>query len=388
MMRIMNIFVFILLCVGVTISSPLENRQIIPSGCTNITILVDASFSGNIPLPFNLDSANFLLLVNSLLSGVFDGVASGTYNIAATYCPPVGIPARENTLQILIHGGTYTKGYWFGEYYSQENSWVTYASSKGYATLTIDRLGNGNSSHPNPITTVQLPYQAEQLHEIIAMARGGTLPLPVPGTSFDKIIVVGHSLGSVVANNLNANYPSDADATILTGYAYFFPPQFTGVFAESWILPAELDPRFATLPVGYLEINNKDDFSFLFYDPGQFSQALQDVDFATRGTITLGEAASVMIGSLQTEYTGPVLVVTGQHDSIYCSEFTIDLQILLGTPTCDMSSSGIVAKAKTLYPLAKDFQIVWPDAGHCWQLHDNASYTFGIAHDWLADQGF
>jgi pimeloyl-ACP methyl ester carboxylesterase len=298
------------------------------------------------------------------------------------------IKQGEINIQLTMPSGGYTKGYWFGEYYSQENSWVAFASALGYATLSIDRLGNGNSSHPDPIATVQLPYQTEQLHQIISMVRAGTLPLPVPDTSFDKIVVVGHSLGSVVANNLNANWPSDADATLLTGFAYFFPPQFTGVFVESWVLPAELDPRYTALPVGYLEFFNKAYFSFLFYNPGEFSTALRDVDFDTRGTISLGEAASLMFGSLQTEYKGPLLVITGQHDSIYCSDVGIDLQFLLGTPTCDMSSAGIVAQAQTLYPLADDFEIVWPNAGHCWQLHDNATYTFGIAHQWLADHGF
>lgn len=145
------------------------------------------------------------------------------------------------------NSGSYTKAYWFGEYFNPDNSWVSYASSEGYATLTIDRVGNGDSSHPDPITIVQLPYQAEQVHQIIVMARGGTLPLPAPytGTIFDKIILAGHSLGSVVTNNLNAKYPSDADATLLTGYAIFFPPQFTGVFVQSWLAPAFLDPRFA-----------------------------------------------------------------------------------------------------------------------------------------------
>lgn len=262
---------------------------------------------------------------------------------------------------------------------------MSYASSLGYAILTIDRLGNGNSSHPNPTTTVQLPYQVEQLHRIITMARGGTLPLPssYAGTSFNKIIVAGHSLGSVVTNNLNANYPSDADATLLTGYAIIFPPQFTGVFVQSWLAPA---PSY---PLGYLQPNNKNFLRFLFYAPGKFDPALADVDFATRGTISIGEAASVVIGSIQTNYTGPVMVITGQHDSIYCSALTIDLEELLGiTPLCDMSANGIVRQALTLYEKASDFQVVFPNAGHCWHLHNNASHTFGIAHAWLASRGF
>ena len=288
------------------------------------------------------------------------------------------------------NSGSYTKAYWFGEYYNPDNSWVSYASSEGYATLTIDRVGNGHSSHPDPITIVQLPYQAEQVHKIIGMARGGTLPLPAPytGTVFKKIILAGHSLGSVVTNNLNAKYPSDADATLLTGYALFFPPQFTGVFVQSLLAPAFLDPRFAGYNPGYLEFDNKNFLNFLFYAPGKFSQSMANLDFATRGTVSLGEAASVLIGSIETAYTGPVMVITGQHDSIYCSTFNLDIQILLGTPMCDMSANGIVGKAATLYPLASDFQVVFPNAGHCWHLHNNASYTFGIAHNWLASQGF
>jgi hypothetical protein len=94
-----------ILFAGLALSSPLENRQITPSGCTNITISIDTSFSGNIPLPSDLDSVNFAeVLANALLSGVFDSIASGIYDIAATYCPPVGVPARERTLQVLIHG--------------------------------------------------------------------------------------------------------------------------------------------------------------------------------------------------------------------------------------------------------------------------------------------
>lgn len=286
-----------------------------------------------------------------------------------------------------MNSGTYTRSYWFGLYYSQSNSWVDYASSLGYATLSIDRLGNGLSDHPDPIVDVQLPYQTEELHQIILLARAGLIP--ETNTNFTRIIVVGHSLGSVVANCLNAKYPADADATLLTGYALFFPPQFTGVFIQSWLLPADLsDPRYADLSPGYLELNNLNYISFLFYDPGQFSQSLQDVDFNNRGTVSLGEASGILAGSLQTAYTGPVLVITGLHDSIYCSTFTIDIQILFGTPLCDTSLNGIVRQASTLYPYASSFEVVFPNAGHCWQLHNNATVTFGIAHEWLAAQGF
>ena len=79
--------------------------------------------------------------------------------------------------------------------------------------------------------------------------------------------------------------------------------------------------------------------------------------------------------------------MTGLHDAIYCSKLKIDTQILFGTPLCDTSPSGIVRQASTLYPYASSFEVVFPNAGHCWQLHNNATVTFSIAHDWLAAQG-
>lgn len=94
-----------LLLAGVAFSSPFEECQshpTIPSGCVNITIPITASSNDNIPLPSDLNQINFFLLVNPVLVGAFDAVASGTYNIGATYCPGSG--SRAQTLQILIHG--------------------------------------------------------------------------------------------------------------------------------------------------------------------------------------------------------------------------------------------------------------------------------------------
>ncbi len=104
MKTIVQLFAALLL-VRVALSSPFEKRQAkptVPSGCVNITVPITATANGNIPLPSNLDRLNFFLLVNPLLIGAFDAVASGTSNIGATYCP--GFGARAQTLQILIHG--------------------------------------------------------------------------------------------------------------------------------------------------------------------------------------------------------------------------------------------------------------------------------------------
>lgn len=42
-----------------------------------------------------------------------------------------------------------------GNDYSERYSWVAAASKQGYPTLAVDRLGNGESTHADPILAVQ-----------------------------------------------------------------------------------------------------------------------------------------------------------------------------------------------------------------------------------------
>ena len=37
----------------------------------------------------------------------------------------------------------------------------------GYATLAVDKLGNGKSSRPDSLTEIQLPLQMEPIHDLI-----------------------------------------------------------------------------------------------------------------------------------------------------------------------------------------------------------------------------
>jgi hypothetical protein len=102
-------FTLVLLLIGATSSSPIEQRQAIPAGCTNITIPVTVS-AENLVLPPDLGINNFIPIGTPLLSTLFDQFVSGTFDIAATYCEPVNpVAGREDTLQILVHGITYTK---------------------------------------------------------------------------------------------------------------------------------------------------------------------------------------------------------------------------------------------------------------------------------------
>jgi hypothetical protein len=93
-------------------ATPLVKEQ--SSNCRNITISVPIS-AWNTPIseslvPTSISVASLLSLLNGLGALTFSYFVTGTYETAATYCEPqVYDPSRENTLQFLVHGATYTK---------------------------------------------------------------------------------------------------------------------------------------------------------------------------------------------------------------------------------------------------------------------------------------
>jgi pimeloyl-ACP methyl ester carboxylesterase len=229
----------------------------------------------------------------------------------------------------------------------------------------------------------------EIIHKIIGLARNNQLPIPQP-RKFNTILLCGHSLGSVISNVLNMKYPADADAMLLTGFAPIFPTNEIGIATQALLFPAPIsDPRYAQTSSGYLVFNSREDFDFLFYYTPETDPNLQNLDYAIRGTFAIGEAATAALPSqIATGYTNPVLVVTGSHDAFFCSFLSLDFQFILGPPDCDISSAGPVAMTQSLYPAAKNFTYMTPDAGHCWHLHKNVYDSFVKIHQWIRSQGF
>ncbi|CZR62399.1 uncharacterized protein PAC_12296 [Phialocephala subalpina] len=231
---------------------------------------------------------------------------SGGYDIAGRYCKPeVHIASRQHTLQLLAHPATYERNYvssecisclpiirennechfgikmlifrqWSGRGYpgfglnDPEYSWVEYASQQGYPTFAFDRLGNGNSSHPNSVAAVQCPAQAAITHEIIRIARADQSPFP---RSFQDIIVVGASMGSLNANYLNVNYPQDVNATILTAISKDWVSVIPGFTVTAGLVPAVgvNYAKYGSLDPGYLQASIQSGVAaLLFHGPGQY----------------------------------------------------------------------------------------------------------------------
>lgn len=94
---------------------------------------------------------------------------NGAQTLVGWYCAPTVTNENKDKLQFLLGsittnreaytalGGTGLYG--FPSYEPELYSWVQYAGSKGYPTLSMDRLGSGKSSHPDPSTVVQGAFE-------------------------------------------------------------------------------------------------------------------------------------------------------------------------------------------------------------------------------------
>jgi pimeloyl-ACP methyl ester carboxylesterase len=122
---------------------------------------------------------------------------------------------KHRPLQVLLHGSTYNHEYWdVPRINGHKYSYARHMAEDGYAVLSLDQLGSGESDKPDgDFLTVQ--EAASGLHQVMSSLRAHDAPL---WHSFHKIFLVGHSLGSVTAIYSEGTY-GDADGLVITGQA-------------------------------------------------------------------------------------------------------------------------------------------------------------------------
>lgn len=155
-------------------------------------------------------------------------------------CTPSG--RSPETIQLLVHGAVYTGDYWEFPDPSGGTDRYNYAATAnraGFATLAIDRIGSGRSSHPLS-TTITIESNAFTMHQIVQAIRRGDITAP-GGEQFHKVVYVGHSYSTFVGWFLATDYGEGLDAAVFTG-------NIRGVTVTAPLLlypsiyPAALDP--------------------------------------------------------------------------------------------------------------------------------------------------
>ena len=289
-------------------------------------------------------------------------------NVHGTLCRPA--PGSGSTLAVLVPGGTYNSSYWDFPLQPERYSFRRSLNDRGYATLTIDRLGTGGSSRPLSVT-LTAGVQAAAVHQVIGRARAGQLD----GSAFSKVLLGAHSVGSGIAVIEAATY-RDVDGVLLTGFSHVLAPGVVTGLATS-VHPAAIDPVLGGgYDLGYLTTRPGTRGS-LFYAPATADPAVVAADEATKDVLAATEAPDVIGVAVASPYSvlinAPVLLAVGGADSLFCVE-------LLGNCA---SAEALRTTEKPYYSAQACLQThVLPGAGHSINLATNTQSYHDAAGAW------
>jgi pimeloyl-ACP methyl ester carboxylesterase len=287
------------------------------------------------------------------------------YDVFGVLCSRGSI--HNKTIQIALHGATYSHLYWDWPFQPALYSYVRIATAAGYAVLNIDRIGIGRSDHP-PADKVTIDSNAYVVHQIVQALRGGDRVVPGFGrVRAERVALVGHSLGSVIAIDEAATF-DDVDGVALTGVSH----TITSHLGDVSFYPANLDPRFAgeNLPDGY--ITTTPGTRGVFYRAPFFDPQVLAVDEQNKETVTVAELnTAVPALGLSIGIHVPVLVAVGDLDQAFCTD-----------PSCSASGS-LGAESSFFAPDACLETAVIPLSGHVVNLHFSAPFTFFTLLDWM-----
>jgi len=289
------------------------------------------------------------------------------YNVVGELCSRGSI--HHKTVQIALHGATYSHLYWDFPFQPETYSYARRATEAGYAVLSLDRIGIGQSDHP-PAEAVTIEANAYVVHQIVQALRGGDLVVPSFGrVQAERVALIGHSLGSVISMQEAGTY-GDVDGVVLTGVTHNVTPVLGDILSS--LYPANLDPHFAgrDIPDGYL--TSLPGLRTIFYQAPFFDPQVVAVDDQNKETVTTAELATAVPAlGLSAFIHAPVLVVVGDFDAAFCT-----------APSC--SASGSLASEPGFYPAdACAEAVAIPDTGHHLNLHYSAPVTYGVILDWF-----
>lgn len=291
-----------------------------------------------------------------------------SYQVVGWLCGRGSI--QHDTIQVLVHGATYSHTYWDFPYERDRYSYASAVTTAGFATLAIDRIGIGESDHP-PAIDVTIAANAHVVHQVVQTLRSGALRVPGFGRiRGERVMLVGHSLGSIVSIREAATY-HDVDGVILTGYLHNSGPAIPEITAN--FVPVQLDPVLAgrNLPAGYITTRAGTRGADYFYYAPTTDPNLVTVDEATKETSTVGETLDYAASAaMSPQIDVPVLSVVGNLDRLFCDN-----------PSC--TAAGTLDREYQFFSPAAQLQIVSiPIASHNINLHKQAPLWYALAATW------
>jgi pimeloyl-ACP methyl ester carboxylesterase len=285
------------------------------------------------------------------------------------------IPERcSGELQILVHGAGGDHRYWDWPLDPDSYSYVEWLAHRGVASLNLDRLGCGSSSRP-PAAELTLEAQSHALAQIVDHVRAG---LPDMGSeSFSRVVLVGHSMGSVVAGATALRDPA-VDAVVLTGY---MPVDGTVEMGDE-LFDFAFEPAADGMPEllglvgeGYLVAKDLGVDDLLYWAPTADPENIAAEKLMKGPAARVELSAAAIAGAALRGSSLPTLIVVGQHDAL-----------MIDGSLGETDTYATVERVRAVAGANFSFAVI-EDSGHLLNQHRNAHASFEAIRSWL-DQLF
>jgi pimeloyl-ACP methyl ester carboxylesterase len=283
--------------------------------------------------------------------------------------PPAQLdPANSARAVVLnLHGLGYGEFFWDFQLVPGYD-WAASLAAHGVASLVVDRLGYGVSSHP-PGTQSCVGAQADIAHQVVKALRDGSYTMDGgPGIGFKRVGLAGHSAGGGIAQVETYSF-HDVDALLIMAWADFgASPQVLAAFAQTGGVCLT-----GGKPPGYAPLGQSDgDFKALMFhnvDPLVEGNAVR-----LRHPDPCGDDGSIPAAILQDAHLVPtidvpVLLVFGAADAIFPPP-ALDRQKSMYTGTNDLTATSVA------------------DTGHAITLERSAPATRDAVASWLCGHSF
>lgn len=298
------------------------------------------------------------------------------YNVVGRLCTTQDSARGRKTVELFVSGLTYDHNYF--NVYNQPNtySYVYAATSRGYSTFNIDRLGVGLSDHP-PSSKLTLQSHAYVVAQIVKKLHSGA----IGGIAFVNVVGVGHSFGAAVLQYLagtTTDVTARPDYLVLASFLMAtYAPGLTQLGNSFYT--ATSDPAFSSsgLDSGYLTTQPNTRGPSFFRTSGAES-AMITVDESIKSTGTSTERTSIGAArntAVTLAIPVPVLITVGRYDALYCDEAS--------GLTCASNEAIRAREAPNFGPRACLSGYMVVDAGHATGFHIKARDSYNFAHSWL-----
>ncbi|KAH8925593.1 alpha/beta-hydrolase [Atractiella rhizophila] len=337
------------------ISAP-TTQQHQAANCNSFYFEVEATYERfDIDLTLPTTQAEAQKLLEDIFGGVINPV-TGSENTTATFthfgkfCYPPAYTAAKNpdTIQVLVHAAWEVEAEYEIAYQPEKYNYIDYATSQGYTVFAYDRLGLGKSQSIDG-REVQAPLNTEILTQIVTKLKDGSFGHGQQ-RKYDRVVLMGHSMGSAIVNGLLAKSPDLVEAAVLLGYGHNVNPAF--ISAIDVTVPALASPT-VNWPSSYVAIPNLAAKLAGFYAPkGTYDPKLAAATFAVPAPAGLGEMVTMPHVLVTAEdFKGHAAIFNGDHDFAFCPN---------GVCNGEASMAGEAA----FFPNA-DFTVkIFKDTGH------------------------